>query len=83
MGVTSTEDEDDMPYDMYTNDAENRRSLKSPDDKESNEGREEVGQRAAEVIPEETTIQENTITNLVRTSCNHLIMPHITPTQTG
>ena len=62
--MISTEDEDDMPYDMYTNEIEDRISPEAPNDKTSSVEKEEV----KKITPEENIVKDidNTITNLVR-----------------
>lgn len=60
VGIGSTEDEDDMPYDMYTHDVEEKRS---PNDKRTNEVKDEKEEDGG-VLPSADAI-ESPVTNLV------------------
>ena len=60
-GFVSTEDEDDMPYDMYTNKMEGMRLVNG---KESNKEREKGKEKREEDVSTEA-LQENIVTNVV------------------
>ena len=75
-GMASTEDEDDMPYDTYTQtlaseDPKPPENTATSDEKEEEEEEEEEEKEeeedVKEVTPEETEdTEENTVTNVVR-----------------
>ena len=63
VGIGSTEDEDDMPYDMYSHDVEERRS---PDDKQNKEEKDDRKENGVQSAKCDDPV-ENLVTNLVRT----------------
>ena len=65
--MVSTEDEDDMPYDMYTHEMESKRVSATPvDDKTSSEEKEEESESVRPISSVASKTQENVVTNLVR-----------------
>ena len=68
--VSTTEDEEDMPYDMYSNDIENKRMV---EDEEGSQEREEHGEKEGKgegeevLVPESDQMQDSIVTDLVRT----------------
>ena len=62
--MASTEDEEDMPYDMYTQNLTPESS--PPEDKTSSEGREPESEGVREVTSDAGNTQDNMVTNLVR-----------------
>ena len=68
-GFVSTEDEDDMPYDMYTNKMEGMRLVNG---KESNKEREKGEEKQEDVSAE--ALQENTVTNVVIIHSHNIVL---------
>ena len=64
-GMVSTEDEDDMPYDMYTDNVEDRQTHdKKGESEEKHDSRDREEEHEQEEVLDK--MQENIITDLVR-----------------
>ena len=71
-GMVSAEDEDDMPYDMYTQEVEVRKAAAGSKTSSSEDREEDSDHRAREITSEPSNTTDNVVTNLVSLRELHL-----------